>query len=76
MQHRHLNENAGYEPAAVEDIIARGLWQDWVGLRRAAIDNPRLLDVIERVCAGFVDDPYAQRHHFWVNHVRHRRGTA
>ena len=71
--HRHLNDNAGYQPAAVDDIISRGLWQDWVELRQAALDNPSLLDVIERVCRAFTDDPYAQRHHFWLEHVRRRR---
>lgn len=76
MRHRHLHDTVGYEPVAVEDIISRGLWQDWVELRQAAIDDPSLLDVIERVCQAATHDPYAQRHHFWLNHVRYRRESA
>ena len=77
MQHRHLKNDAGYDdPAAVDDIISRGLWQDWVELRQAALHSPSVLEAIERVCRAAASDPYAQRHHFWLNHVRHRRGTA
>ena len=32
--HRHLNDNAGYQPAAVDDIISRGLWQAWAEILR------------------------------------------
>jgi len=38
-----------------------------------APDFTALLDRIERVCAPQLLDPYAQRHHFWMNHVRNRR---
>lgn len=75
MEHRHL-KHQDYTAAAVDDVIARGRWQDWVDLRRAAIDDPSLLDRIERVCARHVRDPYAQRHHFWMNHVCFRRAAA
>ena len=76
MRHRHLEDDAGLQLAAIDDIISRGLWKDWVDLRQAAIDDPSLLDSIERICRAFAHDPYAQRHHFWLNHVRHRRGSA
>ncbi len=77
MQHRHLENDAGYDdPAAVDDIISRGLWQDWVELRQAALRRPSVLEAIERVCRAVAGDPYAQRHRFWLNHVRHRRGTG
>ncbi len=56
MRHRHLNDDVGYQLAAIDDTT--------------------LLDGIERVCRAFAHDPYAQRHHFWLNHVRHRRETA
>ena len=72
MEHRHLNHQR-YTAAAVDDIIARGLWQDWADLRAAAIEDPSILDRIEQVCARHVHDPYAQRHHFWMNHVRFNR---
>ena len=73
VRHRHLDDDAGLQLAAIDDIISRGLWKDWVDLRQAAIDDPSLLDSIERICRAYVRDPYAQRHHFWLNHVRHRR---
>ena len=75
MQHRHLNHE-GYTAAAIDDVIARGRWADWAALRQATLDDPRLLDRIERVCAAQIDDPYAQRHHFWMNHVRYRRTVS
>ena len=75
MLHRHLNHQ-GYTPAAIDDIISRGRWDDWADLRQATVDDPALLDTIERVCAPQVVDPYAQRHHFWMNHVRYRRAIS
>lgn len=75
MLHRHLNHQ-GYTAAAIDDIIARGRWDDWADLRQATLDDPALLDKIERVCAPQVVDPYAQRHHFWMNHVRYRRAVS
>ena len=76
VRHRHLDDDVGYQPAAIDDIISRGLWKDWQDLRQATIDDPSLLDWIERICQAYAHDPYAQRHYFWMNHVRHRRGTA
>ena len=75
MQHRHLNHER-FTAAAIDDVIARGLWQDWADLRRAAIQDAAILDRIERVCGARIQDPYAQRHHFWMNHVRFRRAAA
>ncbi|MDE0008988.1 MAG: hypothetical protein F4Y86_13175 [Gammaproteobacteria bacterium] len=75
MEHRHLNHH-GYTAAAVDDIISRGRWQDWADLRAAAIKDASILDPIERVCARHLDDPYAQRYHFWMNHVRFKRTAA
>lgn len=76
MQHCHLDGDAGYRLAAIDDIISRGLWQDWQDFRQAVIDDPSLLDGIERICQAFVHDPHSQRHHCWLNRVRCRRGTA
>lgn len=36
MQHRHLNHQR-FSLAAIDDIIARGKWADWVELRAAAL---------------------------------------
>ena len=77
MLHRHLNHQR-YTLAAIDDVIARGRWKDWADLRRAVRAEPPLLDRIERVCSAHVADPYAQRHHFWMQYVqanRHRGAT-
>ena len=34
MLHRHLNHQR-FTPAAIDNVIARGRWQDWAELRRA-----------------------------------------
>ncbi len=79
MRHRHLvnTESAARSPMAIDDIIARGLWQDWVMLRRWCIEQPSLLGVVERVCGMHVGDPGAQRHHFWRAYAQaHRRASS
>lgn len=43
MLHRHLNHQR-FTLAAIDDIISRGQWQDWVELRRAVLSDPALLD--------------------------------
>ena len=75
MQHRHLNHQH-FTPAAIDDIIARGKWRDWAGLRTAAFADPSLFDRIEQVCRRRTTDPYAQRHHFWLNYVREKHIPA
>ena len=80
MEHRHLNHQR-FTLAAIDDVIARGKWQDWAELRRAALAEPAVLEKIRRVCAARIEpsageregpaprkkEPYAQRHHFWMH---------
>lgn len=75
MQHRHLNHQ-GYTLASIDDIIARGRWKDWADLRAAALADAAVIARIERVCLHQTRDPYAQRHHFWLNYVRFRKAAA
>jgi len=75
MKHRHLNHE-GYTLAAIDDIISRGLWQDWADLRRTILTEPDLLEKIIRVCQAYVSDPYAQRHHFWMNYAKTKAGQT
>jgi len=49
MLHRHLNHQR-FTLAAIDDVIARGLWQDWAGLRLAVFQDQTLLDKVERIC--------------------------
>jgi len=72
MLHRHLNHQR-FTLAAIDDVISRGRWQDWVDLRAAVLANRPLLDKVERVCRPYISDPYAQRYHFWMNYVKAHR---
>lgn len=75
MRHRHLNHQR-WTLAAIEDVIARGRWQDWADLRRAVLADPALLDKVVRVCRPYTLDPYAQRHHFWMHYAEEHRRAA
>ena len=75
MKHRHLNHSR-LTPAAIDDIIARGQWRDWVSLRRAALDDPEVLPRIEQICRARTSGPGAQRFHFWKNYAASRRQAA
>lgn len=65
MRHRHLNHE-NLTLAGIDDIISRGGMSDWADLRRAALDDPAVLERIARICRARIADPYAQRHHFWM----------
>jgi len=69
MIHRHLNHQS-FTLAAIDDIISRGQWQDWIDLREAALMDDALYDKIERICHPYVSDPYAQRYIFWMNYAK------
>jgi len=73
--HRHLNHQR-FTPAAIDDVISRGRWQDWSDLRKAILADSALLEEVKRVCRAYIDDPYAQRHHFWMNYAeKHSRSS-
>ena len=72
MDHRHLAHDDLSLPA-VDDIIRRGGWRDWVALRRAAAGDPVVRERIERLCLAAERDPEAegaQRLTFWRKYVR------
>ena len=78
MQHRHL-QHQDFTPAAVDDIIRRGGWLDWVELRRAAQRDPDVVGRIRRVCAGAPRDPRqegAQRLGFWRMYAQRLPATV
>lgn len=75
MQHRHLNHQH-MTLAAIDDVISRGGWQDWVALRLAALGDSDILDKVGRVCQTHIADAYAQRYHFWHHYVQAHRKTA
>jgi len=75
MLHRHLAHQR-LTLAAIDDIIARGQWQDWAALRQAVLADGSLLDKIARVCRQYSADPYAQRYHFWRHYVEKQRAST
>ena len=75
MQHRHLN-HSDLTLAAIDDVITRGRWADWAQLRAAVLADRELLGKVARVCAAHVANPYAQRHHFWLNYAQAHRAIA
>ena len=58
-----------FDLAAIDDVIARGKRQDWVDLRRVALNDRAMMEKILRVCQAHIADPYAQRYHFWKQYV-------
>lgn len=68
MLHRHLNHER-LTLAAIDDLIARGRWDDWAELRRAALADRQVLEQVRRICLARVADPYAQRYHFWMHYA-------
>lgn len=77
MRHRHLAHENLTLPA-VDDIIRRGDWRDWVVLRRAAVADPGVRDRIHRLCRAAEHDPEAegaQRLTFWRKYVERLAAT-
>ncbi|MFN0315892.1 MAG: hypothetical protein ACKVQA_12750 [Burkholderiales bacterium] len=75
MDHRHLNHQR-FTLAAIDDVIARGRWQDWAELRRAALEDSSVLEKVQKVCASRISDPYAQRYHFWMRYAEEHRAAS
>lgn len=77
MQHRHLNHQE-LTLAAVDDIIRRGGWRDWVLLRRAAHRDGQVLARIQRICgsaAASQQEEGAQRLSFWRKYAQRISAT-
>ena len=77
MQHRHIHPQ-NFTLAAMDDIIRRGDWRDWVALRRAAHRDPSVKEGILRLCAGAARDPQqegAQRLSFWNMYAKRLTAT-
>ena len=68
MRHRHLNHEA-FTLAAIDDVIGRGKRRDWAELRRAVLGDRQLMEKVLRVCNAHVQDPGAQRYHFWKHYA-------
>ena len=75
MQHRHISPSQTSAPA-IDDIIERGALADWYALRAAALNDPEVLQRIERISRRRAQDPYAQRFHFWMRYAASRRAAS
>lgn len=75
MRHRHLTHQR-YTLAAIDDVISRGRWQDWADLRRAVLADRIMLEKVQRICRPYVQDPYAQRYHFWMHYAEEHLSVA
>lgn len=69
MEHRHLTHQR-LTLAAIDDIICRGKLADWEQLRDAVRQHPDVLKKLLRICLVHVEDPYAQRYHFWWRYAQ------
>jgi hypothetical protein len=68
MRHRHLIDDQFTAPA-VDDLIARGRWDDWVELREAVLHRPDVRATVARLCVARSIDAAAQRYWFWRRYV-------
>jgi hypothetical protein len=64
MRHRHLTHQ-NFTLAAIDDVIDRGLREDWAKLRQAALRDRAVMEKGHLVCDARVQDPYTQRYRFW-----------
>jgi len=69
LKHRHLNHE-NFTLAAIDDIIAHGKNEDWAKLRLALINDRLIREKIIRICQAYADNPYAQRHNFWIQYAQ------
>ena len=74
VQHRHLN-HGDFTLAAIDDVIDRGKREDWRELRLAALEDRAIMEKVLRVCEAHVDDPFAQRYHFWKHYAERPRAA-
>lgn len=69
MDHRHINATQ-YTPAVIDDIISRGDWSDWMAMGKEMLCDVELQKTIQSVAMRYVDDPYEQRYHAWLNFIK------
>jgi hypothetical protein len=74
MEHRHLHHQR-FTLAAIDDVVARGAWPDWVRLRLDVLHTPTTLDKLERVCQPRVSNADVQWHRFWRHYAEYRRAA-
>lgn len=78
MNHRHINPSnpSSLSLAAIDDVICRGLWQDWMALRAQLLGSSEVRARVQRVCQPHLANGYAQRYHFWMNYAQAHKPAA
>jgi len=73
MLHRHLTHDQP-TPAAIDDIIERGLLPDWIRLARVVRADPQgeVATTIRRICEQRLQDDLTPRQSlaFWRNYIK------
>ena len=69
MNHRHINPSS-LSLAAIDDVICRGGWQDWIDLRGRVLASSDVLERVQHVCRPHFANGYAPRYHFWMNYAQ------
>ena len=72
MKHRNLNHTS-LTLAAIDDIVLRGKYEDWVELLDAMEDDPNIREKIRRVCESDKSLRPNQRYTLWREYVKQQR---
>ncbi len=64
MFHRHL-EAPGYTLAAIDDVIERGMLDDWLDLAQAPRDDPATNAKVRHILAARTGEQSTIHHAFW-----------
>lgn len=70
MNHRHLQNNGELTLAAIDDVIERGGWADWLELRDRTDSDRVVAQRVLRVCEACAEAPSAQRYRLWRTYAR------
>ena len=74
MNHRHLNHTL-LTLAAIDDILLRGKYVDWVELLDAMERDPTIREKILRVCESDRSPRPNQRYILWREYVKQRAAS-
>lgn len=64
MLHRHLDA-PGYTLAAIDDVIERGMLDDWLDLAQAVRDDPDVKARVRRIVRARTGEQSTIHHAFW-----------
>ena len=74
MNHRHLN-HTDFTLAAIDDILLRGEYADWVELLDAMERDPTIREKILRICESDRSTRPNQRYILWREYAKQRAAS-